>query len=319
MLSPELLKDIQADLKLVEAELDKYVQTPRPLLTQASSHLLKAGGKRLRPAFALIAGTFAEYSLEKLMPLAMALELIHMATLVHDDVVDEALTRRGLPTVKSIYGNAISIQTGDYLLAKSLSLIASYPDQRIASIFSKVSTEMCEGEILQIASAFDTAQNFRCYFYRIQRKTAMLISASCQLGAIVCNAPVPVERSLKRYGYYLGMAFQITDDILDLTADENVLGKPTGSDLKQGILTLPTIFALQENPRLTELLDSKFENPDSISAALDMIISCGAIKRSLKVANAFLKKAKKQLQYLPDTPSKSALLFLADFVGKRKY
>jgi heptaprenyl diphosphate synthase len=316
------LDDIQNDLLLVEKELNRHVQAPHEVLTQTSKHLLKAGGKRLRPAFALLAGKFADYSLQNLLPLAVALEMIHMASLVHDDVVDRALTRRGIPTVKAKWGNTLSLQTGDYLLAKSLTLIAGYTETRIAKILAKASTEMCQGEIQQIASTFDIRQNIRDYFYRIKRKTAMLISASCQLGAVASGAPAVVERALQKYGHYLGMAFQITDDILDVIADEKELGKPVGSDLKQGILTLPTIFALKvssRKERLEKLLLSRFAEKNSINEALEIIKNCEAVDMSFQIATKYLGKAKKQLSYLPDTPYKATLNLLADFVGTRRF
>lgn len=322
MISLAILEDVNNDLKLVEQELYKHVQAHQSTLTQASSHLLKAGGKRLRPTFALIAAKFAQYSLEKLMPLAVALEMIHMASLVHDDVVDRSKTRRGIPTVKAKWGNRLSLCTGDYLLAKSLILISSYSDKRIYEILSKVSIEMCQGEIQQITTAFALPQNIRDYFYRIKRKTALLISASCQLGAIASGAPIHVEKALQKYGYYLGMAFQITDDILDIIATEKELGKPVGSDLKQGILTLPTIFALQVSPRkerLFQLISRRFSKHEELDEALEIIRNSNALTLSYDIVNKFINKAKKQLDILPESPYKKALAALADFIGTRKF
>lgn len=322
MLDMELLSDIKSDLKIVEKQLAEYVRSSSPMLTTASLHLFKAGGKRLRPAFALLAGKCCGGTLEQLLPLAVALELIHMASLVHDDVVDNSLTRRGIPTVKAQWGDKVSLHTGDYLFAKSLLLIAQYENFRIAKILADVSVEMCLGEIQQIVTSFDLNQSLRDYFYRIKRKTAMLISASCQLGAVASNADPVLERSLAKYGHYLGMAFQITDDILDIIADEGELGKPVGSDLRQGIITLPTIYALKhsrEAEELAAIISNRQKKEEDIARAIQIIKESGAIEYSFKVAQAYINKAKNELRHVPSLEHREILTHLADFVQVRKY
>ncbi|NLC77856.1 MAG: heptaprenyl diphosphate synthase [Clostridia bacterium] len=322
MLGIELLKDIQSDLKVMEKQLAEHVQSTSPMLTKASLHLLKAGGKRLRPAFALLAGKCCGGTLERLMPLAVALELIHMASLVHDDVIDNSLTRRGIPTVKAQWGDKVSLHTGDYLFAKSLLLISRYDNPRIAQILAEVSVEMSQGEIQQIATAYELNQNIRDYFYRIKRKTAMLISASCQLGAVAAGAEQKLERSLTKYGHYLGMAFQITDDILDMTGEQQEFGKPIGSDLRQGIITLPTIYALRHSPEAAELasLIIKREKTDTdIHQAIEIIKRSGGIQYSFFVAETFIAKAKKELQLIQSPEMRNTLTRLADFVQIRKF
>jgi len=317
-----LFKEIQADLKLVEKELNKYVVSGEPLLTQASGHLLKAGGKRIRPAFALLAGKFYNYDLEKLLPLTVALEIIHMASLVHDDVVDASMTRRGRPTVKAKWGNRVSMHAGDYLFAQSLILISQYEDKRISKVLSRVSVEMCKGEIQQISASFDAEQKLRDYLYRIKRKTALLISASCQLGAVVTGAPDHLIRALTRYGYYLGMAFQITDDILDLVADEKVLGKPVGGDLRQGIITLPVIYALahaKEKERLKELVTKQMKSEEEVQETIQLIKNSGAIEYSFAFSNKYLAKAKKELEKLPDVKTKKTFAQIANYIGERTF
>lgn len=322
MLDMELLSDIKSDLKIVEKQLAEYVRSSSPMLTTASLHLFKAGGKRLRPAFALLAGKCCGGTLEQLLPLAVALELIHMASLVHDDVIDNSLTRRGIPTVKAQWGDKVSLHTGDYLFAKSLLLIAQYENFRIAKILADVSVEMCLGEIQQIVTSFDLNQSLRDYFYRIKRKTAMLISASCQLGAVASNADPVLERSLAKYGHYLGMAFQITDDILDIIADEGELGKPVGSDLRQGIITLPTIYALKhsrEAEELAAIISNRQKKEEDIARAIQIIKESGAIEYSFKVAQAYINKAKNELRHVPSLEHREILTHLADFVQVRKY
>lgn len=317
-----LFKEIQSDLKIVEKEINKYVVSDEPVLTQSSGHLLKAGGKRIRPAFALLAGKFYNYDLEKLLPLAVALEIIHMASLVHDDVVDASLTRRGRPTVKAKWGNRVSMHAGDFLFAQSLILISRYEDKRIAKVLSRVSVEMCQGEIQQISASFDAGQKLRDYLYRIKRKTALLISASCALGALASGAPDKLVRALKKYGYNLGMAFQITDDILDLVSDEKVLGKPIGGDLRQGIITLPVIYALahsKDKERLKELVIKHEKSEEEVQETIGIIKESGAIEYSFDVSNKYLEKAKKELGKLPDVKTKKTLAIIANYIGERKY
>jgi len=315
-------RDIKADLNLVEKELFRWVQAPQPVLTETSAHLLRAGGKRLRPAFILLTGRFYNYDLERLLPLAVALELIHMASLVHDDVVDNSLTRRGIPTVKARWGDQISIHTGSYLFARSLMLISLCHNPRIAGILSSVSTQMCQGEIMQMATTADYGQTFSDYLYRIKCKTALLISACCQVGAIATGAPEEAVEALASYGYYLGLAFQITDDILDMTADQKKLGKPIGSDLRQGIVTLPTIYALKHSNRreqLKSLLQQQPKTEAGIREALAIIQECRAIDFSFKVTDRYIRQAKAKLAILPPGRPRDALVDIAAFVGQRKF
>lgn len=317
-----LFNVIKDDLKIVEKELNKIVDIKEPLLAEASAHLLNAGGKRLRPAFALVAGKTCRYNPDKLIPLATALELIHMASLVHDDVIDDSYTRRGIPTVKANWGDQISIYTGAYLFAQSLILIARCNDPVISRILADISVKMCEGEIQQIVSSFDPNQTVKDYFFRIKRKTALLISASCELGAVACGAPDYHVKALSRYGYFLGMAFQIGDDILDFTSNETILGKPVANDLKQGIVTLPVIFALAESPdryRLAEIIRKKDKKEGEILEAITIIKKSEAIEKAFDVSNCYLAKAKRELENLPPGKATESLAYIADFIGQRKF
>jgi heptaprenyl diphosphate synthase len=317
-----LFNQINSDLQRIEKELTKFVETDYPILQDSAVHLLAAGGKRLRPAFTLLAGKFYGYSLETLMPVAMALELIHMATLVHDDVVDASLTRRGRPTVKANWGNIVSVQTGDYLLAKSLMLISKIDNPQVSRILAEVSVEMCQGEIQQINCSFDVEQNLKQYYYRIKRKTALLISACCRLGALVSGAPRRQVWALGTYGHSLGMAFQIVDDVLDLTAKPSEFGKPIGGDVYQGIMTLPMILALKLSPEpahLKALLGKTDKTEDEVSQTIELIKATGAIDESMQWVDAYVLKAKRHLQDLPPVPTRKALEELAEFIRVRKF
>lgn len=318
----DIFAEIRDDLKIVEEELRAVVQAPDPLIAETATHLINAGGKRLRPAFCLFGAKFYNYNLKKVLPLAVALELIHMATLVHDDVVDSAVTRRGIPTVKAMWGNKISTHLGDYILGKSLILISNYQNPIIPGVLSDTSVKMSEGEILQISTTFDSSQTIKDYFYRINRKTALLIAASCQLGAVACGAPASIYRPLRRYGHNIGMAFQITDDILDLVADQRKLGKPIGSDLRQGILTLPVIYSLQhcsQLERLKEIILKHEKSEDEVREAVELIVSCGGIEHANAVVLKYIEKAKEALSLLPDISVRDTLSIIADFISIRKF
>lgn len=319
----ELFVDIKDELQAVENELSEVLKADYPILTETSTHLLNAGGKRLRPALVFFGAKFYKFDLEKVMPLAATLELIHMASLVHDDVVDASMTRRGMPTVKALWGNRISTHIGSYLFAKSLTQIAKYGDwPLISEVLSDTSVQMSQGEIIQISSSFDANQSIREYFYRINCKTALLIAASAQLGAVACGAPSSIYLPLRRYGHNVGMAFQITDDILDMIAEQGQLGKPVGGDLRQGIITLPVIYALsrcEDKKRLADLVVKVHKSDDEVEEALEIVRNCGAIEYSFNIANKYIAKAKAELSNLPDLPTRVTMGMAADFVIARKF
>ncbi len=319
----DLFVDIKDELLAVEKELRKIVQARYQILTETSIHLLNAGGKRLRPALTLYGAKFCNFDMEKVVPLAATLELIHMASLVHDDVVDASMTRRGKPTVKALWGNRVSTHIGSFLFAKSLIQISRYEDTPlIFAVLSDLSVQMSQGEIIQISSSFDINQSLRSYLYRIKCKTALLIAASAQLGAVTCGADKSIFLPLRRYGYNIGMAFQITDDILDMVAEQRQLGKPIGGDLRQGIITLPVIYALQcyrDRRRLVELITKVEKSNEEVDEALEIIKDSGAIEYSFDVAQKYIMKAKAELNRLPDIHIRQTLCMAADFVCSRKF
>lgn len=319
----ELFVDIKDELQAVENELRQIVQERYQILTETSTHLLNAGGKRLRPALTLYGAKFCNFDMEKVVPLAATMELIHMASLVHDDVVDASMTRRGKPTVKAVWGNSVSTHIGSFLFAKSLILLSRYEDTPlIFEVLSNTSVQMSQGEIIQISSSFDINQSIKDYLYRIKCKTALLIAASAQLGAVACGAGRDIHLALRRYGYNIGMAFQITDDILDMIADQRQLGKPIGGDLRQGIITLPVIYALQcckDKKRLIELITKVEKNDDEVNEALEIVKNSGAVDYSFDIAQKYVMKAKMELKKLPDIPTRMTLGMAADFVCARKF
>jgi heptaprenyl diphosphate synthase len=318
----DIFKSINKELTLVEEYLIDSIDTELPILDKAATHLVKAGGKRLRPAFALLAAKLFSDSVEKVIPMAVALELVHMASLVHDDVIDNSQLRRGQPTVKSEWGNRVSLYTGNYVLAKALHLVASYQRRDVLEVLAEASMSICEGEIKQMLSCYNIHQGFKDYLRRIERKTALLISVSCQLGAMTSPARNEEIQALKRYGYYLGMAFQITDDILDFVADEKVLGKPVGSDVRQGVITLPAIYALKygnQRERLGILLSSSQLCSDHAGEIIDLITESDGMDYAYHVSCKFADKARQQLNGLPDVPAKDSLYDIASFISGREY
>jgi heptaprenyl diphosphate synthase len=311
---------LNTDLSIIEKELEKTAISEQPLLREANLDLLKAGGKRIRPVFVLLSSMFGNYDINRIKYVAVALEVIHMATLVHDDVVDDAELRRGQPTVKSKWDNRIAMYTGDYLLARSLEVMANIDDPLAHKILSKTMVEVCLGEIEQIKDKYRFDQSLRTYLKRIKRKTALLIAASCQLGAISSGAPDEIHRKLYWFGYYVGMSFQITDDILDFTSTEQELGKPVGSDLLQGNITLPVLFAL-ENPSYKAEIEkiSNETTPIEIQPILQAILDSDVIERSAKVSDHYLQKAFDILETLPKNRAKVTLYGIAKYIGKRKF
>ncbi|MGE5372598.1 MAG: polyprenyl synthetase family protein [Solirubrobacterales bacterium] len=321
MSSQDFFAPISDELKQVEERLYQAIETEIPELKTASEHLLKAGGKRLRPAFALLSGAVFSNDLSPFISLAAALELVHMATLVHDDVIDNSPTRRGTQTVKNVWGNRMSIYSGDYLFSRALSLIAAYGRSDVVSVLAAASVQMVEGELRQLRSCFDVHQPVTEYLRRIERKTALLISLSCQTGAMIAGASGVEVDALRRFGYYLGMAFQITDDVLDFIADEALLGKPTGSDIRQGVITLPALYALRnssERETLARILGSAEAVSQGAEQALELIRDSGGIEYALEVSDKYLLKAQTQLLSLPEGWARDTMTEIADFISQRE-
>lgn len=320
----ELYAKMKGDLNQIEQELERSVTDDHALLTESSTHLLKAGGKRIRPVFVLLSGKFGDYKLDVMKQIAVPLELIHMASLVHDDVIDDAETRRGQLTVKAKWDNRIAMYTGDYIHGKALAIATRLPNPIIHQVLSKALVEMCIGEMEQIRDFFNTEQTIRNYLLRIRRKTALLIAISCQLGAIAAGAEQQISNALYRFGYNVGMAFQIRDDLLDLYGTEKQIGKPPGSDMRQGNITLPVLLALRDERIRGPLLDEiaairSREGRGDTRRAIELIRSSKGGDLADTMANRYIAKALGALEGLPNITAKKNLVDIAHFVGKRNY
>ncbi|MCD5322993.1 MULTISPECIES: heptaprenyl diphosphate synthase component II [Pontibacillus] len=318
MIYPHLKQDIDK----IEKSLNTTIQADHSILREASTQLLQAGGKRIRPVFVLLAAKFGHYDIERIKHVAVALELIHMASLVHDDVIDDAELRRGEQTIKAKWDNRVAMYTGDYIFARAIESLSTLEDAKAHQILSKTIVEVCVGEIEQIKDKFDWDQNLRTYLRRIKRKTALLIAVSCRLGAVAAGADEKVERALFKYGYYVGMSYQIIDDVLDFTATEKELGKPAGSDLMQGNITLPVLYAMDQDERFKQEVQSLFQKEEvtktDMAWVIEKIKESGAIDQSFALSERYLNKAYEALDILPNQKEKQTLMKIAKYIGKRK-
>src|SRR5690625_943394 len=314
---------LKSDLKKIEDKLSVTVEADHPILKETSLQLLRAGGKRIRPVFVLLAAHFGDYekNKEQIMNVAVAIELIHMATLVHDDVVDDAELRRGQPTIKHLYGNRVAMYAGDYILARALELITEVKEPLIHHLLSKTLVKVVEGEMTQLEDKYRLHQHMKDYLRRIKRKTALLIATSCKLGALASGASTYEANNLYRYGLNIGMSFQIIDDILDFTASSKQLGKPTGSDLLQGHITLPVLYAMKD-PSVERQIEVLFEKEEGRERRIDDVIrslrQTDAIERSYALSNQYLQKSIAALQNLPENKAYETFETIAQVIGTRK-
>ena len=315
-----LYADIKSDIEIIENELEQALNSSSHILNDASIYLLQAGGKRIRPVFALLSAKFGNYDMEQLKNIAVPLELIHMGSLVHDDVIDDSDMRRGRETVKAQYNNRVAMYTGNFIFGKALQYVTAIDNPRVHQILAKTMVELVNGEVIQIEDKFRLDQHLKDYFRRIKRKTALLIESSCELGAVVSGADEKTIGHLKRYGYFVGMSFQIIDDILDFTATDKQLGKPAGSDLMQGNVTLP-ILLMRDDPNLQPYLQKVATTnltEEERQEMLALVRTSDAIKRATQISNLYLQKALKEVEALPKHPMKKKLRDIALYMGKRK-
>tara|TARA_Y100001970_G_scaffold31798_2_gene39648 strand:+ start:38096 stop:39082 length:987 start_codon:yes stop_codon:yes gene_type:complete len=300
--------DPNADLQSVEAALRAAATTEDDFLTEVASHLIPAGGKRLRPAFVIAAalcldpkGDQSERLTDEMVRGGVAVELVHLGSLYHDDVMDEAETRRGIEAVNHRWGNLTAILAGDFLLAKASELAASLGTE-VAELLAATIGHLCEGQVRELQLIYDINRNEEQYLQAISGKTAELYATSCRIGGIVGGAERAVVDQLTEFGHAYGMAFQVVDDILDLIATDEELGKPSGNDLKEGVYTLPVIRMIASGDPIAELLGQQLDEEvrDQARAA---VIEGPEIASSIATAQMYVDKALSALVALPDTPA----------------
>src|SRR5213082_1170885 len=296
-----LFASIQPDLEQVDITFEERATSGLDILNSASMHALGSPGKRLRTALTLLSGKLNTYRFDKLLPLSVAFEMVHLATLIHDDIVDNATTRRGNPTVNALWGDSIAILLGDYYFAKTAGLIADINDTRIEHLFSDTVATVCEGTIMEMMTAGRIDLTLGSYYEKIRHKTACLIAACCKGGATVSHASDEEIALLHEYGMNLGVAFQIIDDVLDYTEDQSTIGKPAGNDLRQGMITLPLIYALQEQPQnghyqqVKSLLNGSSRKEEEIQAVVRWVVQGYGVQAALRDAHSYGNKAREAL------------------------
>lgn len=319
-----IYRQLKPDLNRIEKRLEVVVSSEQPTLKKASNQLLKAGGKRIRPVFVLLASQFGEANPDIITKVGVTLELIHMASLVHDDVIDDADLRRGRKTVKAEWDNRIAMYTGDFMFAKAQEELADLPIRDAHEVLSNAIYDMTLGEIVQIRDQYNWHQNLRSYLLRIKRKTALLMAVSCYLGAKASHAEEEICRHLYYFGYFTGMSFQITDDILDFVGTEKQLGKPAASDIRQGNLTLPTLMAFEDEEIKTDLLKylsrSEELTDQEWAYVVTTIRQSGGIERAEHLSDRYLEKGYQVIRQLPThIKATNFLKEIADYIGTRKY
>lgn len=310
--------EVKSVLEEVESSLNDLVSSDDDKLTAAAKEILLAGGKRLRPALVFISGGLEKK--EELMPVAVAVEAVHMASLIHDDLIDKTELRRGKPTVNSKYGKEAAITVGDYIFARAFEKIAETDNPQAVTILAKASIDLTMGEILQQKTVYNPNQTESFYLSKIKFKTASLFEASCKISAIVSGKDKKEVEALSLYGLNIGFAFQIYDDILDISGSEKELGKQTGTDLYDGIMTLPYIYASDE-PNLRKKISAVMKKSDPSSQEIETVIEAikntDAIERSKKRAENFIKYAITCLENIDDKLLIEKLSNIASFVIDR--
>ncbi len=317
----ELLSIVAEDIKHVEEKMRSGISDQYTDLQSVVDYLVGAGGKRLRPALTLMAANFYPVDKEKSYALAASVELLHTATLVHDDLIDNSLFRRGMPTLNVSWTPGATILTGDFLFARSAQLTAQTNNVRIVNTFSETLMIIVGGELNQLFNdGHGNVPSEEQYHHRIYAKTASLFAAGAETGGVLCNAPETEVRALRDYGYYLGMAFQVIDDILDFKGDEDHIGKPVANDLRQGIATLPVMLFNKKEPNHPTILKAvrrEKVSDEEILAVVDKIRGSGCVEASMEEARRFAQQAQAALENLPDNPYRQSMHGIADYTVTR--
>ena len=316
-----LFKPIDRELEVVEEKLRQAADAEHAQLGEVLRYLLDSGGKRIRPAVVILASKFHDHDVSRVLPLAAAVEMLHTATLVHDDLLDGSLLRRGNATLNAKLSAGAVILVGDYLFARAADLAAATESVPVVSIFSKTLMTICRGEITHAFDEDGWQRTKEGYYHSTYSKTASLFAASAESGALLSGAGSATVRSLRDYGCNLGMAFQIVDDILDFVGDEAEMGKPIGSDLRQGTVTLPLLLYFEEHPK-HDLLRAVFEEPEGreerIQSLVDMVRDSPAIESAREEARGFTMEAKEALRDLSANQYRQVMLDLADYLLERR-
>ena len=318
-----IYEPIREDLLKVEERLRGLSNVGTQFMPELLDYVFQSGGKRARPAITLLAARFHPHDHDLPVIMATAVELLHIATLMHDDTVDNSPLRRGKATVSGVWGKNVAVLLGDYVFATSATFVCDTNNVRVIRRFSETIMELSSGELLEYFNTNNWSQSREEYNDRIYHKTASLFRTSAESGAILAGAPESTVQALSSYGNNIGMAFQIVDDILDVQGDSEEIGKPVGNDLLQGVLTLPSIMLMERYPKSPPvealLRAGNHVTGDSLKAALEMIQNSEIIEDCYTVVRGYCDEAGKAIEHLPDAPARSSLLELSSYVLERTH
>jgi octaprenyl-diphosphate synthase len=314
---------IEEDLKRVELQFIKNLQSEVPLIRKVAEYVFASGGKRIRPILLLLSARLCEYSGDNHVALASVIEFIHTATLLHDDVVDNAHLRRGIASANTLWGNEASVLVGDYLFSKSFSILVANGDLNLLQAMANATTVIAEGEVLQLISMSDLDITEERYIEVIKSKTAILLATACQSGAILGKASPDREEALRNFGLELGIAFQLIDDTLDYVSNEKQFGKSIGHDLEEGKITLPLIHTLKncthsERETIALILENDTLLKEDFALVVGLVKEYGGIDYAMGVAKEYTTRSKARLDIFSESPDKKALADLADYVLTRQ-
>jgi geranylgeranyl pyrophosphate synthase len=312
---------IRKDLERVEELLQDKPPEQHEAIKVALDHLIGGGGKRLRPALALLSTYLCGAEPDQAIYAAAAAEMLHTATLIHDDLIDGSLLRRGVETLNASWPPGATVLTGDYVFARAAHLITRANNIRLVQRFAETLMVICNGEVRQMFNGRDANSVRKEYEQRIFAKTASLIALAAETGAILAQADETLTNALRTYGERLGLAFQVVDDVLDYVANEEILGKPVGSDLRQGLLTLPALLFLEQEPEHPIFGQYLNQNPSDklVAEAVQVVATSPAIQRSLDIARDYAEQATDALAPFPASPYRAALCDLAEFTVSRHF
>ncbi len=314
---------IEEDLKNVEKQFRKDLHSNVPLIRKVTEYVFSSGGKRIRPVLLLLSARLCEYRGDRHVPLASVIEFIHTATLLHDDVVDNAQLRRGIASANTLWGNEASVLVGDYLFSKSFSIMIADGDLKILQTLANATTMIAEGEVLQLTCSTDLDITEQRYIDVVKSKTAILLATACQTGAILGKASTEQETALRDFGMGVGIAFQLIDDSLDYTSSEEQFGKSIGHDLEEGKITLPLIHTLKkctpaERDEIAAIIWKDSLLKEDFAKVFDLVYKYGGIDYTLRLAREYVESSKTYLDIFTDSIEKSALEELADYVLTRQ-
>ena len=323
-LKHKILMQVENDLEEIEVALQQNLNPYLDLVSQIAGHILFSGGKRLRPLLMVLSARICGYKGDYDKVFSTIFEYLHAATLLHDDLVDEATLRRGKPVANSIWGNAATVLVGDFLLARSLAIAAETKQPDVIKVVSGITENMSQGEIHQLMRKGSLDLTEAEYMEIIKRKTAVLYQGTCRSGALISDVSLTKETALSDYGFNLGIAFQMVDDLLDYTLDTATLGKEVGADLKEGKMTLPVIYSLRSadeknRTRMENIIKNKNFSVNDFETLIKMIDKYGGQLYTQNLATEYVQNAKEALAVFQNSKTKEVLLMIADYTLSRNF